>query len=74
MFEFWEKVVAGLGELWLAREGEQVAHDERFWGKPHKRPAQFSGVGYRRMMRGTDWENKVAQALEGGDAERRGRR
>jgi hypothetical protein len=70
VFEFWEKVAAGQGERWLARECEEVARDERFWGKPHKRPAQFCGEGYRRMMRGTDWENKVAQSLEGGDAAR----
>jgi hypothetical protein len=70
VFEFWEKVAAGQGERWLARECEEVARDERFWGKPHKRPEQFCGEGYRRMMRGTDWENKVAQRLEGGDAAR----
>jgi hypothetical protein len=70
VFEFWEKVAAGQGELWLARECEEIARDERFWGKPHKRPPQFCGEGYRRMMRGTDWENKVAQSLEGGDAAR----
>jgi len=70
VFEFWEKVAAGQGERWLARECEDVARDERFWGKPHKRPEQFCGEGYRRMMRGTDWENKVAQSLEGGDAVR----
>jgi hypothetical protein len=70
VFDFWEKVAAGHGERWLARECEDVARDERFWGKPHKRPAQFCGEGYRRMMRGTDWENKVAQSLEGGDAAR----
>ncbi len=70
VFDFWEKVAAGLGEQWLAREAPDVARDDRFWGKPHKRPGQFSGAGFRRMMRGTDWENKVEQALEGGDAER----
>lgn len=70
VFEFWEKCAAGLGERWLAGECEEVARDERFWGKPHKRPEQFCGEGYRRMMRGTDWENKVAQSLEGGDAVR----
>jgi hypothetical protein len=70
VFDFWQKVAAGQGERWLARECEDVARDERFWGKPHKRPEQFCGEGYRRMMRGTDWENKVAQSLEGGDAMR----
>jgi hypothetical protein len=70
VFDFWQKVANGQGERWLARECEDVARDERFWGKPHKRPEQFCGEGYRRMMRGTDWENKVAQSLAGGDAAR----
>jgi hypothetical protein len=35
-----------------------------------KRPAEFSGEGLRRMMRTTDWENKIAVRLEGGDEER----
>ncbi len=69
-FEFWAKVASGQGERWLARECEDLVRDERFWGKPHKRPAQFCGEGYRRMMRGTDWENKIAQSLAGGDPER----
>ena len=67
VFEFWEKVAAGYGERWLARECPGVARDERFWGRPHKRPEVFCGAGYRRMMRETDWENKIAQGLEGGD-------
>ena len=70
MFVFWEKVNAGLGEKWLAREGNAIARDERFWGAPHKRPEQFSGAGLRRMYRFADYDNKIAQALEGGDAER----
>jgi hypothetical protein len=70
MFVFWKKANAGLAEQWLARECEDVARDERFWGKPHKRPEQFCGVGYRRMFRFADYDNKIAQALEGGDAER----
>lgn len=70
MFEFWQKANAGLAEQWLARECDAVARDERFWGKPHKRPAQFCGEGYRRMFRFADYDNKIAQSLEGGDAER----
>jgi hypothetical protein len=70
VFDFWQKVAAGLGELWLARECEEIARDERFWGKPHKRPEQFCGAGYRRMMRATDWDNKIAQSQPGGDLER----
>lgn len=59
VFEFWQKAADGLAEQWLARECDDVARDERFWGKPHKRPEQFCGTGYRRMFRGTDWDNKV---------------
>jgi len=70
VFEFWQKAASGLAEQWLARECEGVARDERFWGKPHKRPAQFCGPGYRSMFRFADYDNKIAQALEGGDAER----
>ena len=70
MFAFWRKVNAGLAEQWLARECDDIARDERFWGKPHKRPPQFCGPGYRRMFRFADYDNKIAQALPGGDAER----
>jgi hypothetical protein len=70
-FEFWEQVAAGKGEEWLHRECE----DERFWGvrgtgRTGKRPEEWNGEGLRRMMRETDWENKIAAKLEGGDAER----
>jgi hypothetical protein len=70
MFAFWRKVNSGLAAQWLARECDEIARDERFWGKPHKRPAQFCGAGYRRMFRFADYDNKIAQALPGGDAER----
>lgn len=70
MFAFWRKANAGLAEQWLARECDDIARDERFWGKPHKRPAQFCGRGYSRMFRFADYDNKIAQALPGGDAER----
>ncbi len=74
VFNFWCYVASGHGERWLgviADEAEREAErDARFWGKPHKRPAEFSGEGYRRMMRATDWENKIEQGMEGGDPER----
>ena len=70
MFAFWRKANAGLAEQWLARECDEIARDERFWGKPHKRPAQFCGAGYRRQFRFADYDNKIAQAFEGGDPER----
>jgi hypothetical protein len=70
VFDFWDKVAAGKGEEWLAREAPGIARDIRFWGKPHKRPAIFSGAGMRSMFRETDYENKIEQALAGGDPER----
>ena len=74
VFCFWQLVNRGLGERWLARTAEDavgdLARDVRFWGKPHKRPALFAGTGLRSMFRHTDYDNKIAQALEGGDHER----
>ena len=69
MFAFWRKANAGLAEQWLDRECDEIARDERFWGAPHKRPAQFCGPGYRRMFRFADYDNKIAQGMEGGDPE-----
>jgi hypothetical protein len=71
VFEFWRQVAGGRGEEWLHRE----CGDGRFWGvtgsaRTGKRPAEFCGEGLRRMMRTTDWENKIAVRLEGGDEER----
>jgi len=66
VFDLWHHVTAGQGERWLARECEDV----RFWGKPRKRPAEFCGAGLRSMYRHTDFDNKIAQAMEGGDPER----
>jgi hypothetical protein len=70
VFDFWRHAAAGHGERWLGVECAEADRDLRFWGKPHKRPAGFCGEGYRTMMRQTDWENKIEQALEGGDPER----
>jgi hypothetical protein len=71
VFDFWERVAAGKGEEWLHRDCE----DGRFWGvmgrgRTGKRPEEWSGEGLRRMLRVTDFENKIAQGLEGGDPER----
>jgi hypothetical protein len=71
VYEFWDAVAAGKGEEWLHRECE----DGRFWGvtggrRTGKRPEEFCGDGLRRMMRTTDWENKIAVRMEGGDQER----
>lgn len=70
VFAFWRKVSEGQGEQWLARDCMEAERDVRFWGKPHKRPPIFCGAGLRSMYRETDYENKIAQALEGGDPER----
>ncbi len=74
VFSFWRLVHSGAGEQWLTRfakdSPEEAARDIRFWGKPHKRPPVFSGAGLRSMFRHTDYDNKIAQALEGGDTER----
>jgi hypothetical protein len=70
VFDFWRHVADGQGERWLARERERVARDERFWGKPHKRPEQFCGVGLHRSMRSTDMENKITPKMLEGDPER----
>ena len=67
VFDFWKHVAAGQGERWLAREAVDIARDERFWGKPHKRPAEFSGENLRRSLRFTDWDNKIAQSGTDGD-------
>lgn len=70
VFDFWQHVAAGHGERWLARECEDVKRDERFWGKPHKRPAQFCGEWLHRSMRWTDMDNKFAPQLMAKDPER----
>jgi len=70
VFDFWRHVADGQGERWLARECEEIARDERFWGKPHKRPEQFCGEGLHRSMRSTDMENKITPKMLEGDPER----
>jgi hypothetical protein len=70
VFDFWRHVAAGHGERWLARECEEIARDERFWGKPHKRPPQFCGQHLHRSMRLTDMDNKITPKLLEGDPER----
>ena len=53
--EFWRVVTEEHGERWL----ERGHADQRFWGKPHKRPAEFSGEKLHRMMRATDIDCKL---------------
>jgi hypothetical protein len=71
VFDFWARVTEGKGEEWLHRE----CADARFWGvtgtaRSGKRPDEFAGQGLRRMMRTTDWENKIAVRQEDANAER----
>lgn len=70
VFDFWRHVTAGHGERWLARDCAEPARDERFWGNPHKRPAQFCGDHLHRSMRLTDMENKITPKLLAGDPDR----
>ena len=63
-------VAAGQGERWLARECEEVARDERFWGAPHKRPEEFCGEDLHASMRTTDMDNKITPKMLEGDPER----
>ncbi|MBS1821574.1 MAG: hypothetical protein JST61_06315 [Acidobacteria bacterium] len=70
VFEFWHKVADGQGERWLARECDEVARDVRFWGAPHKRPAEFCGENLHRSMRLTDMDNKITPKMLEGDPER----
>lgn len=66
--EFWRRVVEeGYGERWLMRGAE----DRRFWGKPHKRPAEFSGENLHRMLRATDIDHKIIAHIP--EAERQAR-
>jgi len=66
--EFWRRVVeGGHAERWLIRGAE----DRRFWGKPHKRPAEFSGEHLHRMLRGTDIDCKIAALIPEGERQAR---
>jgi hypothetical protein len=70
VFDLWQHVAAGHGERWLGTTCTEAERDPRFWGRPHKRPAEFSGPHLHRMMRRTDMENKIEQTLPGGDPQR----
>lgn len=66
--EFWRRVVdEGHVERWLMRGAE----DGRFWGKPHKRPTEFSGEHLHRMLRATDIDCKIVALIP--EAERQAR-
>jgi hypothetical protein len=65
---FWQHVADNdHAERWLTRSDE----DKRFWGKPHKRPAEFSGDHIHRMMRATDIDCKLIAHIP--EAERQAR-
>ncbi len=66
--EFWALVEReGHVEQWLSPGGV----DARFWGKPHKRPEEFSGEKLHRMLRATDIDCKLAALIP--EAERQAR-
>ncbi len=66
--DFWKRVVGeGHGERWLTRS----ELDKRFWGKPHKRPAEFSGKHIHRMLCATDIDCKLVAHIP--EAERQAR-
>lgn len=64
---FWDLVAREHGERWLAAGCE----DGRFWGRPHKRPAEFSGERLHRMLRATDIDCKIVAVIP--EAERAAR-
>jgi hypothetical protein len=65
---FWQHIADNdHAERWLTRSHE----DTRFWGKPHKRPAEFSGEHLHRMMRATDIDCKLIAHIP--EAERQAR-
>jgi len=68
VFDLWRYVAAGNGERWLSRNGD--SRDARFWGAPHKRPAEFCGEQLPRSMRLTDMDNKITPKMLQGDPER----
>ena len=52
VFDLWQAVADGKGEAWLHRDCDDV----RFWGvrgprRHGKRPPEFCGEGYPRMLR-----------------------
>ena len=66
--EFWKLVTETHGERWLLRRtADDPEHDPRFWGKPHKRPAQFSGEHLHRMLRATDIDCKILSHIPEAD-------
>ena len=65
---FWQHISDhNHAERWLTRSHE----DRRFWGKPHKRPAEFSGDNIHRMLRATDIDCKLIAHIP--EAERQAR-
>ena len=56
---FWELVEREHGTRWLVHGGA----DRRFWGRPHKRPLEFSGARLHRMLRATDIDHKLAARI-----------
>jgi len=55
VIEFWDLVTKSLGAYWLGNH----CTDERFWGRPKKKPDQFRGAGNEKMFRQADLACKV---------------
>jgi hypothetical protein len=59
MPELWRRVADGQGEAWL----DAACADDRFWGKPKKKPAEFCGEDNYRMLRRADVEVKIKSQI-----------
>ena len=55
----------------MRRDGWRGGGRRRFWGKPHKRPAEFSGEHLHRMLRATDIDCKIAALIPEGERQAR---
>jgi hypothetical protein len=55
----WKKVAEGQGEAWLHVD----CKDDRFWGKPKKKPLEFCGEDNHRMLRRADIEVKIKSQI-----------
>ena len=57
--DLWRHVANGQGERWLHLD----CMDDRFWGKPKKKPLEFCGENMHRMMRRTDMDVKIVSQI-----------
>lgn len=57
--DLWKHVADGQGERWLHLD----CKDDRFWGKPKKKPPEFCGEDNHRMLRRADIEVKIKSQI-----------